>query len=235
MLRDLPPFDASTINVIMNGNNENDSEIAMRDDAQATYEDPLDDVFGSAPSSPQINQSHPLQTEDLTNESNNTNLGINGFASADPSDIPRLRTRHVTEGYREGIAASKDKFLQEGFDEGFALGAEIGLLAGSILGLLEGLMKGLHNGSEARLETAEILSKAEQELNMEKLISEDFFEADGNWKFNVADEGGNFRGDDSGEDFGFKDVAAAHPTLKEWKVRVKGLGSKYGVDATGLR
>ena len=149
-----------------------------------------------------------------------------GFAAEDPSDIPRLRTRHVTEGYREGVAASKDQYLQEGFDEGFALRAEIGLLAGSILGVLEGIVHGLQPGTSQRTEVVEMLDRAEQDLKMEKLISEEFFEGDGNWKFEVGDGG-------SGEDFAFGDVAAAHPTLKAWKGTVRELGRQYGVEAAG--
>ncbi|KAG5999876.1 hypothetical protein E4U21_006167, partial [Claviceps maximensis] len=74
----------------------------------------LDDVFGSAPASPD-------QT-DVRDHSH-------------PSDIPRLQTEHATAGYREGITAAKESSIQPGFDEGFSLGAALGSHAGRLLGL----------------------------------------------------------------------------------------------------
>ncbi|KAL8985824.1 MAG: hypothetical protein Q9177_004326 [Variospora cf. flavescens] len=58
---------------------------------------------------------------------------------SEPSDIPRLRSTHATNGYRDGISASKDQALQPGFDEAYPLGAILGLRVGYVLGVLEGL------------------------------------------------------------------------------------------------
>ncbi|KAF2718083.1 hypothetical protein K431DRAFT_231561 [Polychaeton citri CBS 116435] len=219
----------------MNGDQDDlSNQNGVGHNAVSIYEDPLDDVFGSAPSSPQLDPSHQVRHGESNYDGGDVGPEVNGFTSADPSDIPRLRARHVTEGYREGIAASKDKYLQEGFDEGFALGAEIGLLAGSIVGVLEGLMKGLQYHGAERTEMTEVLSKAEQELKMERLISETFFETDGNWKFEVAENDPGTH-NMAGENFSFGDVAAAHPILKQWKERARSLEESYGVDATGLR
>ena len=60
--------------------------------------------------------------------------------SGDLSDVPRLRSIHVTAGYRDGIADGKSQSVQAGFDEGYSLGAVIGLDVGWILGILEGLI-----------------------------------------------------------------------------------------------
>ncbi|KAI9879206.1 MAG: Essential protein Yae1, N terminal, partial [Pleopsidium flavum] len=81
----------------------------------------MDDIFTSSPP--------PSPTSNITTQH--------------PSDIPHLRSTHSTAGYRDGIAASKEQYIQSGFDEGYALGAVLGLRVGWILGVLEGLYAAL--------------------------------------------------------------------------------------------
>lgn len=91
--------------------------------------DTLDDVFGSSP------DPEPDPSPATPNP------------AADPSDVPSLRRRHVTTGYREGISESKGNYIQEGFDAGFPLGAQLGMRAGTVLGILEGLVRGFESDS----------------------------------------------------------------------------------------
>ena len=60
-------------------------------------------------------------------------------SAGDGADLQKLRQTHVTLGYRDGIAASKARSLQPGFDEGYPLGGRIGLAAGWVRGVLQGL------------------------------------------------------------------------------------------------
>lgn len=161
--------------------------------------DLLDDVFGSAPASPE---------RDGEGESRH---------GQDHSDIPRLRSTHVTNGYREGIAESKGKFIQEGFDEGYSLGAELGMKAGWCLGVLEGMCKAL---SAAQHEPAELLAKARDELQMEKLYGTDYFGSDGIWLYDVP-------GKES--ETTFRQVAIAHPVLESWTEKTMDLAKQYGL------
>lgn len=74
----------------------------------------LDDIFGDESPDPPL--ADPSASHTLHRPQGPT----------DPSDIPRLRSIHVTAGYRDGIASSKAAYVQEGFDEGFSLGAVLG-------------------------------------------------------------------------------------------------------------
>ncbi|KAG4433081.1 hypothetical protein IFR05_011447, partial [Cadophora sp. M221] len=99
------------------------SSIAIADELPVSYtNDDFDDVFGSAPSSPSL----------LPHQPTTGNL--------EPSDIPRLREKHETEGYRDGVTKGKGESVQAGFDEGYGLGAVLGLKIGKILGILEGVL-----------------------------------------------------------------------------------------------
>ena len=126
MLRDLPPFGHDDLIVNMNSPEEQEAAQAH----QQPRHDPLDDVFGSAPSSPSLPPS------------------MNGGGNTEHSDVPRLRRIHVTSGYREGISVSKEEHIQAGFDEGFSLGGEIGMRAGWCLGVLEGINQALARADE---------------------------------------------------------------------------------------
>lgn len=89
-----------------------------------------------------------FDTGDETNEpqkentlAQNRNLSHpTSFFSNNVSDVPRLRSVHVTAGYRDGIADGKTRSVQAGFDEGYSLGAVMGLNVGWIMGILDGLI-----------------------------------------------------------------------------------------------
>ena len=187
------------------------------------YVDPLADVFGSPPPSPNLTAQHD---------------GANAAAARarpadDPSDVPRLRSIHVTNGYREGIAASKEQHIQEGFDEGYSLGAEVALKAGFLLGVLEGvycaLVKASSGTSAATAdegvleEVGKMLEDAEEELKVEKLFSKDYFGEDGIWLYDVPGR------EDEGE-VTFAKVAEVHPVVKRWSERLRGVCESVNLD-----
>lgn len=189
--------------------------------------DPLDDVFGSAPPS-------PIQTSAPSTDS------ARAAASQHPSDIPRIRSTHVTNGYREGVAASKEKFLQDGFDEGYALGAELGLKAGWLLGALEGLIKALpdrgagesgnqseevHHAQDREL-VRRMLEDAGAEMKIERLCSREWFGEDGIWLFQVSE---GAEASDGEENVSFAEVADAHPVLAKWRKEVHEVAHSMGV------
>jgi hypothetical protein len=135
------------------------------------------------------------------------------------SDIPRLRSIHVTAGYREGISSSKNKKIQQGFDEGYALGSEIGYQVGWILGVLE--------GTKAK----QLLKLAREELDVKHLFSSQYFQEDGLWRWHVdVDEKQNV--DTSSGDSGceemilFRYVAVSHPLVRKWITAVEDLAGR---------
>lgn len=227
MLCDLPPHRgaAHNIEIFMNTPGTEDEPTTR---PPSRYIDPLDDVFGSAPASP------VLASEDRSPSTEHTT----GRALLEPSDIPRLRSTHVTNGYREGIAASKEQHIQEGFDEGYALGAELGLKVGWCLGALEGIVRaipvGRATGSQAgnelgdrdefltRDHARQLLGEAEEELKMEKLFGEEYFGSDGIWLYSVPNQ------DDESE-VTFEKIAGAHPIVYRWRERVLGLARDLGL------
>ena len=200
---------------------------------ESTPVDPLDDVFGSAPASP----THINDQDNTRTSTPETTTDASGSRHADLSDIPRLRSTHITNGYREGIAASKENFIQEGFDEGYALGAEVGMKAGWCLGALEGILRALpaspRSGAEsdgvevtlARKEDAsKMLTEAEEALKVSNLFGAEYFGADGIWLYDIpAKDGGE------SEEVTFAQVAEAHPTIKKWADAVLGLTKTLGL------
>ncbi|TKA62954.1 hypothetical protein B0A55_10448 [Friedmanniomyces simplex] len=221
MLRDLPPFAHDDGHDFMMTSPPGDEE------THETHFDPLDDVFGSAPAS-------PVRSGD--------NEGTNGHRTGpssglDHSDITRLRNTHVTNGYREGITTSKEKYMQDGFDEGYSLGAELGLKAGWCLGALEGMWRALplehvgqigdgNGGGDpkiGRVELAALVETAKLELEISQLCGKDYFGEDGLWLYDVSEKEGGEHG------IAFEDVAAAHPLLRKWTDKVLGLSAQLGL------
>ncbi|KFY52772.1 hypothetical protein V496_08198 [Pseudogymnoascus sp. VKM F-4515 (FW-2607)] len=170
----------------------------------------LDDVFGSAPSSP------TLPNAALSSRIN------------EPSEVPRLRSAHSTAGYRDGLTSAKGTTIQEGFDEGFSLGATMGLRIGSILGTLEGIWAafaksdvkrapalddgGVRIGNRAQPETERLKAlvvKARSELRTEGVFGIQYWGEDGIWVYDVQENGG-----------GWKDVVDAHPLIQSWEAVV---------------
>jgi hypothetical protein len=219
MLRDLPAFEPQAdIEVFMNASGTEDEAI----EASIEYVDPLDDVFGSAPTSPTL-------TGRDGNDSGRDDLSGATFAGRSldhPSDISRLRRLHVTNGYREGIAASKETHIQAGFDEGYSLGAEVALKAGYLLGAFEGLCSALPrdvtNGIEAttRQMVQGLSQEAEKELSVEHLFGSQYFGEDGVWKFEVQGEEAEVT---------FTQVAEAHPIIKKCTESLRDLCAKLEV------
>src|ERR1700722_20273246 len=94
------------------------------------------------------------------------------------SDIPRLREKHETEGYRDGVTKGKAVSVQRGFDEGYGLGAVLGLRVGKIVGLLEGICAAIRSARsntedrwEVELERLEsLLGSARLDLKTESVF-----------------------------------------------------------------
>ncbi|KAL8756359.1 MAG: hypothetical protein Q9184_004532 [Pyrenodesmia sp. 2 TL-2023] len=147
---------------------------------------------------------------------------------SEPSDVPRLRSTHVTNGYRDGISSSKDQALQPGFDEAYPLGAILGLRVGYILGVFEGLCNSYRSVEEAgqtgiqqnRKRLQELLSQARDELRIETLFGKEFWGSDGLWAYEV---------DPSEQDATFWEVADQHPVLRRWLDKVREEVRKVGI------
>lgn len=169
-----------------------------------TPTDALDDIFGSAPSSPTTQ-------------------------ATEPSDIPRIRSQHSAAGYRDGITAAKSTHIQAGFDEGYSLGAVIGLRIGTVLGTLEGIlaalkMKGHEDGQgmeKERMRASKLLAEARQALATEKVFGAEWWGQDGIWTFEVEGED---------DDVTFEHVVDAHPIIRRWEGLVKEEVERWGLD-----
>ncbi|KAK8230421.1 hypothetical protein HDK90DRAFT_455725 [Phyllosticta capitalensis] len=204
----------------------------------------LDDVFGCSPPRP-----HALHTPNpgvVSSTLESSSLPLTGGSAThhDVSDIPRLRSIHVTAGYRDGIAASKAEHVQDGFDEGFPLGATLGLLAGRVVGVLEGVVAALsktsisatarqklsgaqqqqeqEHGSKVTHESArQLLAQARAELDVAALVGPEFFDDEGIWRFGV---------DGQEDEVTFAVVAAQHPVVARWMKVVEELASDLRLD-----
>ncbi|KAI5864814.1 hypothetical protein GGS23DRAFT_595508 [Durotheca rogersii] len=137
-------------------------------------------------------------------------------------DARRLRARHATEGYRDGIAAGKAGSIQGGFDGGFELGAHVGLRAGRVLGLLEGIaaaLRGRGGGrggplADAAAAAAErLLADAAAELTTDAVFAEEYWTPDGSWRYSVTPR----EGADSAVAVALSDVAGQHPLIAKWE------------------
>jgi hypothetical protein len=173
--------------------------------------DDFDDVFGSEPGSPTLGDEE----------------GARG-GNDERSDIPRLKEKHETEGYRDGVTKGKAESVQAGFDEGYGLGAVLGLRIGKILGLLEGIYFaiGVTEGEEWRVEKERVgtlYEDAQRELNTQSVFGREWWGEDGIWKYDVPGEG-------EGKEVVFPDIAAAHPLLKKWEENVDAEVQRWGLD-----
>lgn len=186
--------------------------IDTRDDAMDISihrEDPLDDVFGSGPPSP-----------------SSGDQGREGHADSHPSDIQRLQAEHSTAGYRDGITVAKAQSIQAGFDEGFSLGATIGLKAGQLLGTLEGIAGALRDGGGDHAADAEkLLAAARSDFNIKSIYAEEYWAADGTWKYDVQSSDEKEEGE-----ILFSHVADAHPLIQKWSATVEAQVERWGID-----
>jgi hypothetical protein len=182
----------------------------------------MDDVFGSAPSSPTLFPNNPR-------------------GNSEPSEIPRMRSVHSTAGYRDGLTAAKGKTIQDGFDEGYSLGATVGLRVGAILGVLEGLLSAALKNEASKpaaedtvqfqvnferheLETERLrnlLGRAREELKTEGTFGTEYWSSDGVWTYEVQERGG-----------GWKDVVDAHPLIQSWENIIEEEATKAALDLT---
>jgi hypothetical protein len=170
----------------------------------------LDDVWGSAPSSPTLGRERAVD---------------------EPSDIPRLRAEHSTAGYRDGLGEGKAQTMQAGFDEGFSLGAVVGLRVGAVLGTLEGICAAVLKikskeqedtdlaGEKERMKA--LVVEAREALKTENVFGVEYWGKDGIWKFKVEGEEGEVT---------FNNVADAHPLLQKWELRAKEEAGRWRVD-----
>ncbi|MCJ1468935.1 Essential protein Yae1, N terminal [Pseudocyphellaria aurata] len=162
------------------------------------------------------------------------------------SDMPRLRATHCTAGYRDGISATKEQWLQPGFDEGYSLGAVLGLRVGYLLGVLEGLCaavaRGHMRGGEDGERLRKLLKDARAELALQNVFAREWWGEDGVWKFPVragataAASGGerNYGEDEDEEEVTFVEVADQHPLLTRWSHAVRAEMQRAGVHETNI-
>ncbi|KAK6502198.1 hypothetical protein TWF506_002786 [Arthrobotrys conoides] len=158
-----------------------------------------------------------------------------------PSSTLRLASKHTTEGYRDGITASKQQFIQEGFDEGYILGAALGLKVGGLLGILDGIVGTIYgllhpldkkNVDSKSSEYKDVLKEqlkrqqkvretAKQELALEKVFGRDYFGEDGVWKWAAEEEDGEMT---------FDDIILQHPLIVKWGDIVNKQAEELGLD-----
>ena len=130
------------------------------------HESALDDIYGSAPSSP------------------------SGVADEMLSDLPSRQRAHDADAYREGLSGAKGTYVQQGFDEGYALGASLGARAGYVLGVLRGFVDAWRGrDAQAHGEAVEVLERARAELAIGELLGEKWVDGEGVWKWEVEGEG----------------------------------------------
>ncbi|KAJ9623903.1 Essential protein Yae1, N terminal [Taxawa tesnikishii (nom. ined.)] len=184
---------------------EEDVAVAAAAHGDESNNDPLDDIFGSAPASP---------TTSAATTASRSEYRTLGY--------PRLRRTHVTNGYRDGVAESKARFVQDGFDEGYGLGAVLGLRAGWCLGVLEGCVAGVEAAEEGKAREG----GGGEELGLRGLFGETYFGEDGVWKFEV--EGKEAEGREG--EVTFREVARCHPLLVKWMEVVRKWAEGLGVD-----
>ncbi|KAL9039094.1 MAG: hypothetical protein Q9214_005017 [Letrouitia sp. 1 TL-2023] len=159
--------------------------------------------------------------------------------SGEVSDIPRLRSTHVTAGYREGISASKDQALQPGFDEAYPLGAILGLRVGYILGVLEEICAAhsqkarvckdevIYTLEAGRVQT--LVQEAREQLKVERVFGKEFWKSDGTWGYDAGEMKGLEEQGDSA-DLTFWEVADRHPAISFWMQRLRDEMSKVGLE-----
>ncbi|KAL8729734.1 MAG: hypothetical protein Q9166_004563 [cf. Caloplaca sp. 2 TL-2023] len=195
------------------------------------------------PSSPPLSSPPTNSLSDIFSDSPPNSPTSSHHHPAEPSDIPRLRGIHVTEGYREGIDAAKKEAAQPGFDEAYPLGAILGLRVGYVLGILQGLCGAygvksspqkadgeveIEDGENFRREEGhrlrELSVQARAELKIETLFGKDYWRSDGIWAYDVQSQAGE-------EKVTFWEVADQHPAIRKWLKTVRDEIRKAGVQS----
>ena len=176
----------------------------------------------------------------------------------EPSEIPRVRSTHVTNGYRDGITESKARFVQEGFDEGYSLGAVIGLKAGWLLGVADGFVNALGQRrlrrrdpsiTTPKLESSDAREdlRLEQREQLEQKRGKMLTEAqkalatarkelalDSLFSRDYFGEDGIWIYSVAGkeEETTFREVANAHPLIQRWTAAIHGMADSWEVNLT---
>jgi hypothetical protein len=203
MLRDSPPFTPSF-------------SYAPPSPPSSAYNDPLDDIYGSAPASPTLpghdssnDNTAPHQTHEIL------------------SDLPSRQRTLDTDAYREGLSNNKGQYVQEGFDEGYSLGANLGQRVGYILGVLHGFAQALAgHDRKIREEVGQLCEAAQKELAIGELLGQRWIDEEGIWKWDV-------RGVE--DDPNFREVAEQHPVVKKWDENIEMLSQRWDVDLHALQ
>ena len=177
----------------------------------SAHNDPLDDIYGSGPSSPVLDvQNH--WSRDASDDRSHEIL----------SDLPSRQRALDTDAYREGLSNSKGQHVQQGFDEGYSLGANLGQRVGYILGALQSLLMALKGHDEAQYQRAkDMWSDAQKELAIEELLGQQWVDEEGIWKWNVKG---------AEDDVTFREVAEQHPTIMNWLGKVNAVARACGVE-----
>ncbi|KAF2476337.1 uncharacterized protein BDR25DRAFT_349431 [Lindgomyces ingoldianus] len=179
------------------------------------YNDPLDDIYGSAPSSPILSSHYPL---------NDSGTGSHTYEIL--SDLPSRQRVLDTDAYREGLSNSKGQYVQEGFDEGFSLGAHLGQRVGYILGVLQGFVTALRGHDEVCWQEARsVWEGAQMELAIQELLGKKWVDEEGIWKWEVQGKE---------DEVSLREVVDQHPVVKRWLDKVKEISGKWGADLDTL-
>ncbi|KAF2275053.1 uncharacterized protein EI97DRAFT_86263 [Westerdykella ornata] len=179
---------------------------------------PLDDIYGSAPSSPVLSP-HAQEYSHHTS----THLQTHEILS----DLPSRQRALDTDAYREGLSNSKGQYVQEGFDEGYALGANLGQRVGYILGVFEGMAMALRGNKEENQalyrQAKGWWESAQRELAIQELLGQKWVDGEGIWRWEV-------RASEEGEEPTLREVAEQHPCVRRWMGRVEEVAREWGVD-----
>jgi hypothetical protein len=168
------------------------------------HDNALDDIYGSAPSSPYLSGNTSVRTHEIL------------------SDLPSRQRALDTDAYREGLASSKGQYVQEGFDEGYSLGATLGLRVGYILGVLHSFVVAWRGHDEhVYKEVNAVYETARKELAIEELLGKNWVDEEGIWKWVVNGEE---------EDPTLREVVDQHPLVQKWTGTVQDLAKRWNVD-----
>lgn len=173
------------------------------------HEDPLDDIYGSAPTSP---------VDEML------------------SDLPSRQRALDNDAYREGLASSKGQYVQAGFDEGYSLGANLGLRVGYLLGVLQGFVAAWQGHNDVLYgETKEVFDEAKKELAIEALLGEKWVDGEGMWKWHVdgeEEEEKGFRAVAEAHPVVGRWVGRVEDMAKRWGVDLKAVERSLGEEET---
>ncbi|OAL05871.1 hypothetical protein IQ06DRAFT_289944 [Phaeosphaeriaceae sp. SRC1lsM3a] len=175
------------------------------------HEDPLDDIYGSAPTSPALAGADPLSLDHPRERAHEI-----------LSDLPSRQRALDTDAYREGLANSKGQYVQEGFDEGYSLGANLGMRVGYILGVLQGFVaawKGQND--DLHRESLKAYEAAHNELAIQELLGQQWVDEDGIWNWDVQG---------IEEEPTFREVADQHPAVYKWTTTIEDMARRWNVD-----